>query len=89
MANSDSRRKKFGSAEIYEGAIIPPPKVLTVYQDREETIDRKEKARQKGIAASRNSKGLARQKLLKVILMKKITNMNKKKRRNFCNLTRI
>ena len=47
MANSDSKRGKFGSAEIYDGAIIPLPKVITAYQDREEAISRKAKAKER------------------------------------------
>ena len=49
MANSDSERIRFGSAEIHEWAKFALPKILIAYQDREGTIDKRAKARQKGL----------------------------------------
>lgn len=58
MANSDSERKKFGSAEFYEGAIIPTTQSSNSIPGSRGNERQKGKDKAKGIAASRNCKGV-------------------------------
>ena len=58
MANSDSKRKKFGPAEIYEGAIIPTTQNYNRIPGSRGSDRQKGKGKAKGTFVSRNNRGL-------------------------------
>ena len=49
MVNSDSKRKKFGSAEIYEGALIPTTQSFNHIPGSRGNDRQRAKARKKGL----------------------------------------
>ena len=57
MANSDSKRKKFGSAEIYDGAIIPTTQSYNSVPGSRGNSHPKGKGDAKGTAFSRYNRG--------------------------------
>ena len=58
MANSDSKRKKFGPAEIYEGAIIPTTQSFNRVPGSRGSDRQKGKCNAKGAFGSRNNRGV-------------------------------
>ena len=57
MANSDSKRKKFGSAEIYDGAIIPTTQSYNRVPGSRGSSQPKGKGKAKGTVVSRYNRG--------------------------------
>ena len=88
LANSGSRRKKFGSAEIYEGAIIRTTQSSNRIPGWRGNDRQKGKVKAKGTAAYRNSRGVNWAETTENN-NEEITNMSKKKKKKYRNLARI
>ena len=89
-ANSDSKRKKIGSAEIYEGGVIPTTQSFNRVPGSRGSNQPKGKGKAKGTVGYRYNRGLTGQKLETVILAKRIISyLDKKKGKKLPNPTKI